>query len=68
MKSIFTIFFSQNMARSEGICMGVMNNIPIEDTCSSRGLTVNHKIFDSNKMRLAFAKIIDENLICDEDE
>ena len=60
--------FSQNMALSEGICMGVMNNIPIDDYCTSRGLTINHKIFDSNKMRSAFAKIIDENLVCDENE
>jgi hypothetical protein len=56
------------MARSEGICIGVMNNIPVDDYCTSRGLTVNHKVFDSNNMRTVFAQIIDEKLVCDEKE
>ncbi|CAG5102781.1 Oidioi.mRNA.OKI2018_I69.chr1.g463.t1.cds [Oikopleura dioica] len=57
---------SENMARSEAICLGVMNNIPIDDTCSIRGLTVAHKVYDSEIMRSAFANIVSKKFKCDE--
>ena len=57
------------MANSESFCMGLLNNIIHEDDyCSVRGLTVNHKIIDSEKMRSTFAKTIDKSFRCDENE
>ncbi|CAG5108627.1 Oidioi.mRNA.OKI2018_I69.chr1.g3881.t1.cds [Oikopleura dioica] len=55
----------QNMARSEGICMGLMENFSVHDTCATRGLAITHKVIDSDFMRSAFADLISENFKCD---
>ncbi|CAG5081503.1 Oidioi.mRNA.OKI2018_I69.PAR.g9893.t1.cds [Oikopleura dioica] len=58
---------SENMARSETICAGVMNGFSIHDTCTVRGLTIVHKVWDSEIMPAAFANVVSKDFNCDEE-
>ncbi|CAG5108629.1 Oidioi.mRNA.OKI2018_I69.chr1.g3882.t1.cds [Oikopleura dioica] len=56
---------TENMVRSETICMGLQEQFSVHDTCATRGLTITHKVIDSDFMRSAFAELNSEKFKCD---